>query len=115
MVAVVTCLLGCARRSADGGGPAQPPTASAPAPPAPAGPVRVSRAALIERLRMPLSRSSDGLRFEPHGAHGQRLRLQGRAQHAMVARIDESGQLQMSCVDSPEAAERALTGVAAAR
>lgn len=79
--------------------------------------MRATRAELIDRLRMPLSRSSEGLRFEPHGASGQqqRLRLQGRAQHAVVARIDEEGQLRMSCVESPEAAARALTAPTAAR
>ena len=72
-------------------------------------PARVTRAELLERLREPLSRSDDGLRFERHGARAARLDLKGRGRHAAMARVGRDGQVHITCVDSLAGAERALS------
>ena len=106
MLFCLTALAACAQHH-EGGAPA---TGGRPAPDprSAAAPRRVTRAELLERLRVPLSRSDDGLRWQPHGARAARLDLRGRARHAVVARAGRDGQLRISCVDSLAGAERAL-------
>ena len=72
-------------------------------------PVRASREELLERLRTPLSRSTDDLPREPRIAGGYSLPLRGRVQHAMVAWRDQNGQLQTRCVDSLSGAADTLS------
>jgi hypothetical protein len=107
---VLLCCLGllsaCAQHH--GGGESGAGGGAAPSQRAPATPAQVTRAELLERLRVPLSRSDDGLRFERHGARAAQLDLKGRGQHAVMARVGRDGRVRITCVDSMAGAERAL-------
>jgi len=58
-----------------------------------------------QEIQEALSRSTDGLVTVEHPDGSMSVHLQGRFQNASVARIDSSGKLHLSCVDSPEAAD----------
>jgi hypothetical protein len=112
------CLVGAGCAAARAPQPAQdqqaeprPQGAMVPArPPMPAAPPLLQRAELIERLRMPLSRDTSDLHWEPRPGGSAVARLRGRAQHAILARVGADGRVQTTCVDDLAGAERALAG-----
>jgi len=62
------------------------------------------------QLQEALSRSDEGL-VEVHHADGSvSIDLQGRFQNASIARIDSTGKLHTTCVDSPEAVHAFCNG-----
>ena len=89
------------------------PLAVAPKPPAASTPSssNAKRAAeLVRRLGPALSHDISGLHPLRSAAGPRLVNLQGRFHHALVAHVDDSGAVQIGCVDSAEQAEALLSG-----
>jgi hypothetical protein len=63
-------------------------------------------------VRGPLDRSSDGLTLVIHPDGMKSIRLEGRFQDALVARVATDGSPQMLCTDSAEEAQQFTSGTA---
>lgn len=72
-------------------------------------------AELVRRWRPALSHDVTGLRATSLGSGVRKVDLQGRFHHALVAYVDDDGQLQYGCVDSAERAEALLAGKSGAK
>ena len=59
---------------------------------------------LAEGLKAMLNRSSEGLASTRHADGSLSLDLKGRFQNVTVARMNDDGSVEQSCVDNPEAA-----------
>jgi len=76
---------------------------------------------LADGLKTMLNRSTEGLEQERHADGSVSVDLQGRFQNVAVARVNEDGSVEQSCIDKPEEAasffgiEPQMLGVESAR
>lgn len=64
--------------------------------------------AVQDGLAQRLSRSSEGLRVQVADDGTQRIDLEGRFGHVLIANQDETGKAQVRCAGSPEEVAKAL-------
>lgn len=64
--------------------------------------------AVQQGLAQRLSRSTEGLRVQVADDGTQRIELEGRFGHVLIANQDETGKAQVRCAGSPEEVAKAL-------
>lgn len=107
-IVLATALAALGASTAFAAEPARSPTEPGAAPAAAAAPVTTlspeQRAALRARLAELLRQDSEGLRSALHADGAVSLELDGRYQHAIVARPTAGGRPELACFDDPDRA-----------